>query len=110
MVTFGQKKPASHGFAVMLALPVARHEPAVHGEHAAALARSVVEETEEIDAEIVPVHAPVQGFAESVAMVMVLAATPEPESVAPTTIEPDATAVMVSAVPVTDPIATAAEL
>ena len=29
-VTFGQKKPAAHGFAVMLVLPVARHEPAVH--------------------------------------------------------------------------------
>ena len=108
-VTFGQKKPAVHGFALTLVLPLARHEPAVHCEHAAALARSVVEETV-LEAEMVPVHVAVHGFGESAVMVMVLAATPAPESVAPMTSEPDATAVMVSAVPEMDPVATAAEL
>jgi hypothetical protein len=108
-VTFGQKKPAAHGFALMLVLPVARHEPAVHCEHAAALARSVVEVTV-LEAEMVPVHVVTHGFDESAVMVMVLAATPVPERVAPMTSEPDATAVMVKAVPVMDPVATPAVL
>ena len=34
----GQKKPASHLFVRSAALPAARHEPSVHGEHAAAVA------------------------------------------------------------------------
>jgi hypothetical protein len=108
-VTFGQKKPAAHGFALMLVLPVARHLPAVHFEHAAALARSVVEEIG-LGAEMVPVHVLVHGFVVSVKIVMVLAATPAPESVAPTTSAPDVTPEIVRTVPAIEPVATPAEL
>ena len=71
-------------------LASARHEPSVHALHAAALPNIVTGPTV-CDTLTVPEQLPdVQGFGDS-AMMVVPAATPEPDTICPATRRPDAT-------------------
>ncbi len=114
-----QKKPAAHGFALDAVLPSARHAPVLgHAVQAAAPALLKVPTAHERPAAVstvppetvcdgVTVYEPAPPVPDPSAVMVVPAATPAPESVAPTASAPDATAETVSVVPVMPPVAAA---